>query len=309
MLQRFFHRHDPLLSTVYEKKYKPQKLRTRSPLTHRAYEITLRHFDRYLERPARLSDLCDSVVSEFLEWRVGRVVARTANRDLTNLRAMSDWLWRHGIITKPIIDVEPYAARRKAPKALTMEEFNRVWKSIAEHPGYIGRVRAPVFLRACVLAFWDTAERFKAVMSIRICDVDLQSQSILVRGLYRKGNSPDRVYPITPQTVEAIELLLGELGNHINAEHRLFQMPYDKSRLWRILGEVMVRAGFPDDARHKTHLIRRTVATDIASKGGDATKHLDHARPEVTHNNYIDPRIAHDSTTLDLLSRPGREAG
>lgn len=297
-------RSDRNLWEVFQNQYRAIRLRTRSPSTVKAYEITLRKLDEFLERPALLSDLNDETIASFLDERFRHRAARTVNRDLTNLQALADWLWKKQIIDKTLTDLEPYTAVKLVPHALTMEEVNRVWASVNQQPGYIGRLPAPVFLRGLFLVFWDTAERFTAVTSIRVCDVNLKASTVFLRGETRKGGRGDRVYPLSEETAAAIDAMLSELGN-VRRESKLFHIPYSKDKLWQILGEVMSRAGFPDDARHKTHLIRRTVATDLERQGLDASKLLDHARREITVNNYIDPRIAQDNAHLQVLSRPG----
>lgn len=305
-LFRLFSKPDPALWEVFQSDYRTIRLRTRADSTIKAYEITLRHFDKFLDRPARLSDLNDKTVAAFLDDRIRTKAARTVNRDLVNLQAIADWLWKRGSINKTFTDLEPYLAPKLVPHALTKDEVALVWESLNQHEGDIGRVPAPVFLRALFLVFWDTAERFSAVTSVRVCDVNIKASTLFVRGDTRKGRRSDKAYLLSEDTTAAIDGLLSELGN-VRKHSKLFHIPYSKDKLWQILGEVMVRAGLPDDSKHKFHLIRRTVATDIERQGGDATELLGHASRKMTVESYIDPRIARSDDHLEVLSRPGEK--
>ena len=225
----FPHNKRQLLAEAFEQEYRPIRLRSRAKSTVETYRITLRFFDRFLDRPALLSDLRDDTVSAFLEYRIGSKSPRTVNRDLVNLQAMADWFWKRKRIPKTLTELEPYIAPKMVPHALTMEEISRVWDSIADQPGHIGRVPSPIFLRALFLVFWDTGERFTAVTSIRVSDVSLKSCTVFLRGATRKGGRSDRVYPLSNQGISAIDELLGELGN-VRRSSKLFHVPYSKDR-------------------------------------------------------------------------------
>jgi site-specific recombinase XerD len=58
------------LTDFFEGYYLPLKLRSRSKNTIRLYRHSVRSFGKFLDRPAKLTDLTDDTVSAYLAWLV-----------------------------------------------------------------------------------------------------------------------------------------------------------------------------------------------------------------------------------------------
>ena len=72
-----------LLSGYFDSIYWPRKRIKCGENSLRLYRVALRHFDRFVGRPATLDDLTDDVVTAFLAHRLDEVSPYTANRDDT----------------------------------------------------------------------------------------------------------------------------------------------------------------------------------------------------------------------------------
>ncbi len=86
------------LAKWYEYEYRPQRMQKRSPATCRNYEIALRAFSRQLGRDAKIGDLNDQALAEFLKSRVEKISYRTAMRDLDCLHALATFAWQTDLL-------------------------------------------------------------------------------------------------------------------------------------------------------------------------------------------------------------------
>lgn len=293
----------PLLSEIFEAQYLPRKLRTKSPHTIKGYRITLRFFERYLSRPARLSDLSDDTLSSYAVWRRQNVKGGTVNRDLHNLLAFWRWCHRQKLVANwPDVELENVPV--EAPIALTRTEINAVWKSILNESECVGEATGPVWWGALFLLCWDTGERIGALAPLQRRDVSTSQGWIRCRAANRKGGKEDRIYRIDQQTCQAIDVLL-RCYTHNKDSYRVFRWPQSKSKLWKRLGQIMLRAGLPDDRNYKFHCFRKSHVSHLEAAGVDASQAVGHSSRKITKRHYIDPRIAGIAPAVDSLFRPG----
>lgn len=303
----------PRLATVFHDKYLPQRIPGCADSTLRGYHITLRLFDRFLKRDARLSDLNNATVARFLVDRlqVDRVARVTASRDIACLKAIWSWACRHGMLKK-WCDLAPIGVVTPTPVALTQKELHRVWQAIQAEtkPVVIScspllEVAAPVWWSAIFLLAWDTGERFTPLFEVHEGSLDLEGRWVRFPAASRKGGVADNVKPISVDTVAAIERLLSCYPRRCY-NTRVFRWALNKSLVWRALGRIMHRAGLPDSREFKFHVIRKSVASHLTAAGGDAQRMLCHASGTTTEKHYHDPKIVHnDRGQLARLFRPG----
>lgn len=285
------------LDLAFRSMYQPRQLRSASPATLRLWKVALRHFDRFLKRPARTTDLNDNTVSRFAAWRLKTVSPATVNKDLASILALWRFLHRKSIV-KNWPDVQLEKEPRRAPIAWTRDEFNRLFKTAKSFPGMVGQVPSRVWWPTLLLVLLDSAERISGVMSLRWTDVDLPSRWIVFRAETRKGRDADSTVRIAEDTAASLKAL-----KQYGARPEVFKWPNHRTYLWFKYGTLLECAGLPNDRRRKFHAIRRTTASHVEAAGGNATEILRHASRRNTLS-YLDPRITQPQQAIEVIWRP-----
>lgn len=276
--------------------YQPQQLRSASPATLKLWRVALRHFDRFLQRRARVPDLTNETLAAFAAWRLQKVQPATVNRDLASLLALWRWLHRRGRIDRwP--DVQLEHEPRRAPQAWTREEFERLFSAAQQAPGNVGAAPASVYWPALLLVLFDSGERIGATLSLRWSDLDLAGRWVIFRAESRKGRDQDSCVRLASDTCD----WLGRLPR----SQPPFAWPHSRVSIWPRYAELLAAAGLPTDRRSKFHRIRRTTASHAEAAGGNATELLRHASRRNTLA-YLDPRILEPRQAIDVLWRPGK---
>lgn len=284
------------ISDFFESTYLPRKIVKYSASTVRLYRVAIRHFDRFVGRPAILEDLTDATVSRFLAARLAKVSAFTANRDVERLLS----LWRWAAAKKHVRDfpdVEFAIEPVRIPRAWSREELHRLFQAVNNMPGYVGKITAKAWWRALLFVLFDTGERISAVLGLDWSDVDLETQWVVCRAEHRKGRKADRSYRIAADTAAALATIPHRKG-------RVFQWNKNISMLWTDYGKILLLAGLPNDRRSKFHKIRRSTASHAKAAGANPQELLGHSNPRVTAA-YLDPAICGEQQAVDYLFRPG----
>ncbi len=286
-----------MLDAFYQDRYEPLALRSRRPNTKRLYRTTLRAFNLYLNRPARVVDLTDEQVSGFAAWRLDNGLAkRSVNKDLFNLLAIWRWAHKKGHV-KNWPDVELERPPVRVPVALSRDELSEVLRAIQSEQKRVGKYPGPVFWLALFLLIWNTGERIGAVMQLTWDRVDLKRGWVRFIAEDRKGATADNALPIAAYTVAALKVIKQKEG-------LVFPWPYSSTYIYNRFGKIMRRAGLPDNALYKFHVLRKSVASHYEAAGGNATELLGHTSRKVTRA-YLDPRIVRKVSAIDLLFEPG----
>ena len=302
------------LQDLFDKLYRPLRLRGRSPATARLYGCTLRAFEKWLGRAPELRDLDELVLARYLEARAGQVAPLTVEKERTQLVALAGLAWERRLIeTKPTCP--PGALPDRVPQAWSMEELRRIMAAAADPATYrkpIGRPRLfkradapgldstthewkPAFFAALIPTLWETGERIGAMLDARIEDYD--RPHLVVRAEARKGKKRDRVYRLTDATCDRIEAIIAR-----RTEGRVFEWTFTRTYIWHNFGMIVKAAGLDTRKRVRFHQIRRSAASHYAAAGGDAVEMLDHSSPKITKRWYLDPRLVdRGARPCDLL--------
>lgn len=284
-----------LLTVWYEEIFEPLRLRSRADNTRRLYRTTLRNFERFLGRAPLVADLNDLTVSRYLAWfrSLGRAPS-TVNKEHANLTAIWRFAYRRDAL-KEWPNVEREVEPEREPQAWLDYEIQQLYEACDNEMGLIGEIPAKDFWRALILVIWDSGERIGAVIGLTWANVDLVGGWVRVPAEVRKGKRRDRLYRISPETVDTLRRIKRKPG-------AVFPWPYSKTYLWRRFGDVLSNAGLPNDGRSKFHRIRRTVASYYEAAGGNATELLGHTSRKTTLA-YIDRRIVQVTAPKDKLFR------
>jgi integrase len=283
-----------LLTDFFEGYYLPLKLRSRSKNTIRLYRHSVRSFGKFLDRPAKFTDLTDDTVSAYLAWLVSRKLSPyTVNKERSQLLAIWNYAARKGhVVTFP--DVQPERVPQRVPQAWTTDELSRLIESCRSQSGDVCGVPAADWWTALHLVIWDTAERIGAVLQLTWRGY--QQPWLLIPAETRKGRREDKLLKLGQDTQAAIE--------RIRTPRRKLLFPWDRcpTSLYYHYGQLLRRAGLPDDGRCKFHRMRRSVASYYESNGGNATELLGHTSRRTTRA-YLDPRIVKTVQPCDVLER------
>jgi len=126
------------LRHYFETRFKPAKLSNRHRQTCYQYELNLRRFDEFLERPALISDLTDEAVATCMAWLKTKKDLSVAS--IGKFRDNFCCLWKYLnavriVDTLPTIDAIPEPKR--IPRAWSRAEIEQLWQALARLPGKV----------------------------------------------------------------------------------------------------------------------------------------------------------------------------
>jgi len=276
----------------YQKSY-----RSHSPLTIATYRCDLGQFCGWLNsRLGRLPEPAAISRELVMQWTVqlAGLASATVCRKISALSTFFGFLVDLGEL-----DANP-ARRIPLPK-----RAGRIPSAISEDEAQqlIGAADSP-FERAILLLMLTAGLRRSEVGAIRLEDMDLDNQALLVRG---KG-AKQRMVPLMPQTAEAI---LNYLAVRPAADQPyLFLSPQGRrlanDYLNRTLRRILARAGL--GKRITPHMLRHTFATHLVRNGVDVRtvqELLGHADLETTANYLHSDTRAKESAVALIASLTG----
>jgi integrase len=275
-----------LLSDLFSAEYSP--LRRLSQKTINCYEVTFRHFGRYLGGPPKLEHLADLPVARFLAARERETCRATAARDRVQLLA----LWRYaarkrlpGPEGKPLEwpEVPLIRAPSRTPVAYTSTDVAALIREARRMPGEIHGTPAGVWWSSLLLVAWESGERIAALMALQWREVDLPGRRITFRAETRKNQTRDISRQISPMTAD---LLASRSRVSI---HRVWPWNRSYSVLWTRLKGIARRAGVEYRGFHGIR--RASVSYVEAACPGAGQRFADHSSPSITQKSYLDPRI------------------
>lgn len=276
-----------LLSSLLDH-YLSVSTRIRSQATREHYRRSLRQFAEHLGHEPTIADLTDDA---FARWMVSIVdsglTAATANQQAKQVRALWIWLAKRRIVecwpTVPnLVEPEPL------PEAWTQQELARLFAACSRQTGWIAQHQAHVWWTGLHRWLYDTGERAGATWRLERRMVDLGNGIASVPAAIRKGGRQPMVYRLRPQTVAT----LARMALTPSETGLVFDHPWkDDQSFYTRYRRLVASAGLPWIPR-KTglHKMRKTVLTQIAVLGGDATAFAGHSSAAVTEA-YIDKAI------------------
>lgn len=282
-------------------RYVSENLITASPRTVQKHEIAIRHLGKTLERPASIDDLTNATLARMMHRLAEQgLEISSVNGYRAKLHALWAWACKQGWIA-----VWPATRKlkepRRVPVAWSARELLALWTALDSQPGFVGGIPAALWWKAYHLIAWDTGERHGARMAL-----GFEHFSDLDRGVgvfpaeIRKGRSADLPFELHPFTVGLVKEIRA-LG-----ATRVHPWPLDKDYFWLFYTNLLKSANLPADRKHKSHCLRRSVATHLIASGmakSDVSDVLGQSDPNVI-NRYIDGRFIDKQRPHDLLFRP-----
>lgn len=274
--------------------YERKRLRLSSENTLRLYRHSIKAFQATLAREGTTDDLIDDNLDEHMARliRSGLAVA-TANKDYAQITAIWRFANRNRLCnTWP--NVQPYPEPERVPLGWLPGELERLFESIELEDGRIFSAPAKLWWRTLLLVLLDSGERIGAIKQLKRSSI--HGNCLLVAAQYRKGKTRDKLFTLSPDTLESLKNLL--------SSHRRDELfPWDRSEtyIYYKFNKILERADLSSDRRSKFHRIRRTVASAVKNQGGDATAAMDHSSSKTTQR-YLDSRIVGETPTSKLVA-------
>jgi len=287
----------PAYSTLLEffiNVYAPRRLLGGSALTRAQYAVVVRHFSRYLRRPAQVSDLDEDRLSEFLAWFADGRQAATVWGARKNLMALATYAHKKGMLLE-VPDIPFIRPPNRIPQAYSVAEITKLLAAGRDVPGEISGVPSRFFFCALFLCAYDTGGRATALMALEWTDYAPAVPSLLFRAETQKQRA-DQLLRISPEAADALETIRQP------ARTRIFGGLCCRRSLYYRLHSIFQSAGLPDGRRDLLQRIRRTTATLMHNRGADATRQCGHSSDAITRRYYLD---SSDSLqAVDVLPRP-----
>jgi integrase/recombinase XerD len=213
----------------------------------------------------------DDVVSFLTGLREGDdlhppLAAGSAARAVVAVRGLHRFAVREGLsAADPARDVKPPAPPRRLPKAIAIEEVERLLA--AAGPGDTARGMRD---RALLELLYGTGARISEAVGLDVDDVDLADAVVRLHG---KGGK-DRVVPVGRYSAEALEAYLVRARPALNARGQggpaLFLNVrggrLSRQSAWSTLRSAAERAGLKDVS---PHTLRHSFATHLLDGGAD----------------------------------------
>jgi integrase len=294
--------------------YLPRRLLTASPKTIAVYEVTLRHFRRYLGKKPLISHLNDDCLAGFVSFRLqeDKISRSTAKRDMDALLALFRQCHALGKLKRGP-SIRAIHVPTPTPTAWTREELEALFAAaqtetisvaIAANPrvDVPGNIWWPPFLSV----MWDSAERLGAVFDLMEEDLDWIHGTATFKAETRKGQTADNVQKLQADTWEVIQRLLLCYPKR-QSNSRVFRWAMNRGGIFNRFGAICDRAGVRNKVGKKFHTIRSSRATHELLAGGDPTSKLCHSSDVVTRKHYIDPRLMKEKEVV--VFSPGKATG
>ena len=283
-----------MLSDFVVKTYAPHRMALSTGYVEQL-AIAVRLLERWHAQPLSVGDLTADLIRRFLQAYSQHHAAATVNSKRRCLLTLCRFAGN------VIEDVPCIPEPRRLPEAWTITEVERLLATARQLTGMVGDVPRKYFWPALVLACYDSAARISAILSTQTEDYDPGERRLVIRGESQK-NGCDQLFWLSDQTVAALSPL------YDRHRERLFDWPFGRRYLWQFFRRRLVGpAGLPSSRRGMDlfHRLRRTNLSYCAAESLElARNQAGHASARTTARHYVDPRIAHTRSAVDVLPRP-----
>ncbi len=275
--------------------YLPAKHLSVTDATAALMRDCLTRFEASLGRPATLCDCRVTAVDRFRQWLAGevqdgRIRPATANKHLRHLRALVNYAARKRLARR-LPAMEFLEEDPPEVNAWTPQEILRLKEVARQLTGTVASVPAAIWWTAWIEVLSSVGSRITATMLAK--RTDFAGDALLLRRENQKQKKDQRL-ALPPRAAAAVERLLASHDGPL-----IFPWPHDpgrpgRPRKWKcLMGHFQRRivrpAGLTLEKGVKSRQFRRTVATLIDERGGDAQKLLGHGSPKTTER-YKDRR-------------------
>lgn len=246
--------------------------------TLNAYRRDLQRYVDFLVNRGRkkLADVTELDVSEFIPTlRTGKdggasLSASSAARSTVAVRGWHKFALLEGAVPVDVArEVRPPAQPKRLPKAISVDEVQKLLDSAAVAENHIGARD-----RAILELLYGTGARISELVGLDVDDIDLDDPEFATVRLLGKGNK-ERIVPVGSYALAALSAYLvrgrpvlaaagqGNPALFLNARgNRL-----SRQSAWSVISAAAQRAGL--EATVSPHTLRHSFATHLLSGGAD----------------------------------------
>lgn len=280
-----------------------------------------KHLDNLFESIGveRVGDLLPHRLMQHRAERVGSGWSvRTANLQVSCLRAMLNWAIKAGLIgANPIANLgqlrEGETTRRRRRRAMSEEEIDRFMVAVAADDASCAARGPRVPQVPLFQAFLETGARYGELTATSWTDIDFERRMLRLRAETTKARR-QRTIPLKAELAATLGALreahVAVLRRPLNPRDRVFLSPEGKPWPWhsvnvmRIFLRTLEAAGIDrvDDSGRQLdlHALRHTAATRLARAGVGlvhAQRILGHSDPKLTAQIYshLEPEDLRDA--------------
>jgi len=278
-----------------QRRWKPSQVRNHT----RARLNTLRRVWRWLlgsERSTELSSIADlqrTHVQDFVDARLlAGIRSGTVNAELTDLWAFLGYLEERGHpVRSSVFRVKRPKRGDPLPRFLSENDYQRLENTVLQATQ--GGERDDLLDRAWFYLLSEAALRISEVCDLRLGDIDLAAQRLIVR---QGKENRDRTVPISPTLRLALSAYLPQRGQ-AQTDHLLIysQQAASADMIWKRLH----RYGQQAQVTVSPHRLRHTLATRLLNQGMPITslqRLLGHEKLDTT---LVYARVHNETVRLD----------
>lgn len=274
----------PLL-TACEGLYFPRALTVKCELTKKQYRYAIADLEKAIERKPEVADLTDDNLALMFRYLLGtrKVCPVTANERVGRLKTLATFCWKRGLLTHGIT-LGRMKVSRRAPRAWSLEDIQKLLEACSRFRGHLGGVRASLWFRTMLSWLWGTGCRIGETLALRWDWIDLDRGIASIPAEARKGQVADKMLHLPAWLVAELRTITEPSRDLVFPFPRTMASLYER---WKKL----IRWSGVEPGRLKNHKMRVSHATWTEVMGGDAQRALGHASRSTTENSYLDPRF------------------
>jgi integrase/recombinase XerC len=232
-----------------------------------AYETDLRQFGTYLQHNYQIRDIDEVRSAVVRSWVVQLMEkgldSRSVNRKISSLKAYFRFLLKSGTLSEnPMSKITSPKVAKKLPTFIPEKDMNRLFDGIHFDEGFEG-VRDQLILDL----FYTTGIRRDELINLKMQDVDMAGQTIIVTGKRNK----QRIIPVHQRVIAAVQSYI-TLRTELNStELKLFLTTKGKPLYPKLIYNLVHHyLSLATTVKKKSpHVLRHTFATHMLNNGAD----------------------------------------
>lgn len=286
-----------LLATFVDQIYLPSRVSV-SDRYAGAMRLTIRQFSEYLGHPADVADLSEVSIASHLSAMSAKYRAASINSFRGRLLAV----WREAA-DRGFVDRLPVPKRIRRlreelqpPEAWTFDEVVALIETARRQSGMVGIVPASAWWTSLLLVVYWTASRIGSLLAVPCSAYD--GRGLLIA---KQKNRRGQWHELPASCCREIE------ATDISRPGLLWACPWDRRTVWAKFRRLVEAAGVsaPPGDRQLFHRLRRSSISLIAAVDRNAAQRIaGHSSWIVTETHYVDPRLARQRPSSDILPDP-----